>query len=302
MTTIIVAALYRFAEFPDPAALRGPLAKTCCANGVTGTLILAREGVNGTIAGSRAGVDAALAHLRGLPGCAELEARESIAETPPFRRMKVRLKPEIVTLGRTGVDPRARVGTYVAPRDWNALISAPEVAVIDARNVYETALGSFAGAIAPGTARFRDFPAWWRANAARLRDRPVAMFCTGGIRCEKASSFLLSEGVAEVFHLRGGILAYLETTPERESLWRGQCYVFDRRVSVGHGLAPGGLGTCHGCGAPVSEADRADPAFERGVACLACVGAYDDARRARFRERQRQIDLAAARAQRSPAA
>ena len=208
----------------------------------------------------------------------------------------MRLKREIVTLGQPQVDPTRAVGTYVAPRDWNALIRSNEVVVIDTRNAYETAIGSFAGAIDPGTEAFGDFPAWWQANRARFEGRPVAMFCTGGIRCEKASSYLMSEGVEEVFHLRGGILKYLEEMPEDDSLWRGECYVFDHRVSVGHGLVPGNYGLCHACGRPVSEADRQHEDYEAGVSCPACIGAYSEEDRARFRERQRQIALARSRA------
>jgi UPF0176 protein len=296
MTEIVIAALYRFTPFADPAALKAPLASLCCTQGVKGSILLAAEGINGTIAGSRDGIDAVLAHLRGLPGCAGLTAKESRAEAMPFNRLKVRLKREIVTLGQPQADPREAVGTYVAPRDWNALIRSNEVVVIDTRNAYETAIGSFVGALDPGTDAFSDFPAWWQANRARFEGRPVAMFCTGGIRCEKASSYLLSEGVEQVFHLEGGILKYLEEMPEAESLWRGECYVFDHRVSVGHGLVPGSYGLCHACGRPVSEADRAHPHHEAGVSCPACIGEYDAADRARFRERQRQSLLARDRA------
>ncbi len=296
MTEIVIAALYRFTPFSDPAALKAPLAKLCCAQGVKGSILLATEGLNGTIAGSRAGIDRVLVHLRGLPGCAGLDVKESTAGAMPFKRLKVRLKREIVTLGQPQVDPTRAVGTYVAPRDWNALIRSNEVVVIDTRNAYETAIGSFAGALDPGTEAFGDFPAWWQANCARFEGRPVAMFCTGGIRCEKASSYLLSEGVEEVFHLEGGILKYLEEVPEAESLWRGECYVFDHRVSVGHGLRPGSYGLCHACGRPVSEDDRAHADYEAGVSCPACVDEYGSADRARFRERQRQIALARSRA------
>jgi UPF0176 protein len=190
-----LAALYHFTRFPDPAALQGPLRDLCLREGVTGTLLLAREGINGTIAGSRAGLDAVLAHIRALPGCADLEWKESHAAHPPFARMKVRLKREIVTMGQPDVDPRARVGHYVEPADWNALISAPDVAVIDTRNDYEVAIGTFEGAVDPGTASFRDFPAWWEANAERFHNKRIAMFCTGGIRCEKSTNYLMSQGI-----------------------------------------------------------------------------------------------------------
>ena len=292
---LIVAALYKFTPFPDPAALKAPLAKVCCANGVRGTLLLAPEGINGTIAGSREGIDKALAHIRGLPGCSDLEWKESAAETQPFGRMKVRLKREIVTMGQPDVDPTAAVGTYVAARDWNALIARDDVAVIDTRNDYEVSIGSFAGAIDPDTKSFRDFPDWWAENADRFAGKTVAMFCTGGIRCEKATNYLLGQGVNRVFHLKGGILKYLEEVPEDESLWQGECFVFDGRVSVGHGLKPGNFDTCHACRRPLSEADRAHPDHEAGVSCARCIGEYSDDDRARFRERQRQVDLAAAR-------
>lgn len=290
---IIVAALYQFTRFPDPAALRAPLLDLCVSQGVRGTLLLAQEGINGTIAGDRAGIDAVLAHIRTLPGCAALEWKESMAEAMPFGRMKVRLKQEIVTMGQPQVDPLAGTGQYVDPADWNALIAAPDVAVIDTRNDYEVSIGSFEGAIDPGTERFRDFPAWWAANCARFEGKRIAMFCTGGIRCEKATNFLIGQGVEGVHHLKGGILKYLEEIPEAESLWRGECFVFDQRVSVGHALAPGTHGACHACRRPVSEADQRHPDYEEGVQCPACAGEYSEADRARFRERQAQMERAA---------
>jgi len=287
-----VAALYHFTAFPDPAALKPGLLKVCTDQGVKGSLLLAREGINGTIAGPRPGIDAVLAHIQRLPGCAGLEWKESHAREMPFKRMKVRLKREIVTMGQPDVDPAAAVGRYVQPADWNDLIAAPDVAVIDTRNDYEVALGTFAGAIDPGTKSFGDFPAWWEANKARFHNKRIAMFCTGGIRCEKSTNYLLGQGVEEVFHLKGGILQYLEDVPEAESSWQGECYVFDSRVSVGHGLAEGNYSLCHACGRPVSDAEKARAAYEEGVQCPACAGEYSAADRARFRERQRQITLA----------
>lgn len=253
---LTVAALYHFTPFDDPAGLRAGLLRDCLSLGLRGTLLLAPEGINGTIAGPSEAIDAGLARIRALPGCAGLEWKESTAADWPFGRMKVRLKREIVTMGRPGVDPRAAVGRHVAPRDWNALISAPGVAVIDTRNAYEVAIGSFRGAIDPGTDSFRGFPDWWQANRAGLAGKRIAMFCTGGIRCEKATSFLIGQGVAEVFHLRGGILKYLEEVTPAQSLWQGECFVFDGRVAVGHGLAPGSHVMCHACRRPVSRADR----------------------------------------------
>jgi UPF0176 protein len=283
-----VAALYRFTSFDDPAALKGPLAKACCRAGVKGTLLLAPEGINGTIAGRRAGLDAALSAIRALPGCADLEWKESTAVDMPFARLKVRLKREIVTMGQPQVDPTAAVGRYVDPADWNALITAPDVVTIDTRNSYEVAIGSFRGAVDPATRSFGDFPAWWRQNRDRLAGKRIAMFCTGGIRCEKSTNFLIGEGVPDVFHLRGGILKYLEVVPETESLWAGECFVFDRRVSVGHGLREGPHVLCHGCRRPLAPADLDHPAYEPGVACHHCATDTSAADKARFRERHRQ--------------
>jgi UPF0176 protein len=293
---ICVAALYRFAPFDDAAALRAPLAGLCREQGVKGTLLLAPEGINGTIAGSDAAIAAVLEHIRCLPHCAGLEVKFSRAEAMPFHRMKVRLKHEIVTMGQPGIDPLASVGTYVAPADWNALIADPETIVIDTRNDYEVAIGTFQGALDPQTASFRDFPAWFRAERERLLgqgDSPkVAMFCTGGIRCEKSTAFLKAEGVEQVFHLRGGILKYLEDVPAEESLWQGECFVFDQRVSVGHGLVPGSLALCHACRRPVSAADQDATEYEEGVSCPACFAERTEEQRAGYRERHRQEALA----------
>lgn len=295
---LIVAALYHFTCFPEPAALRPGLLQVCAANGVKGSLLVAPEGINGTIAGSRAGIDAVLRAIRALPGCAGLEWKESPAETLPFGRMKVRLKREIVTMGQPEVDPRSRVGSYVTARDWNALVRDPQTVVIDTRNDYEVAIGTFHGAVNPGTRAFGEFPDWWQANRHRFAGKRIAMFCTGGIRCEKSTNYLLGQGVEQVCHLKGGILKYLEDMPESESLWHGQCFVFDDRVSVGHGLQPGGLTSCGACRRPVTAADQADPAYEAGVSCPACAAEYSPADRTRFRERQRQMQLAAKRGSR----
>lgn len=292
---LTVAALYHFTRFDDPAALRGPLLALAKGAGVKGSLLLAREGINGTIAGTRAGIDAVLAHIRALPGCADLDWKESPAPTMPFGRMKVRLKREIVTMGQPDVDPRAGTGHYVAPTDWNDLITQPDVVVIDTRNDYEVAIGTFEGAIDPGTRSFREFPAWWEQNKDRFHNKRVAMFCTGGIRCEKSTNYLLQQGVQDVFHLKGGILKYLEDVPKERSLWQGECFVFDQRVSVGHGLVPGDHGMCHACRRPLSPEDRMRPDYEEGVQCHHCVDEYTPERRAAFRERQRQIMLARAR-------
>jgi UPF0176 protein len=295
-----VAALYRFARLEDCAALRGPLEALCRDHGVRGTLLLAAEGINGTIAGTPAAIDAVLAHIRALPDCADVDVKLSTASAMPFHRMKLRIKREIVTMGQPDIDPRASVGTYVEPQDWNALIADPGTIVIDTRNDYEVAVGTFEGAIDPETATFRDFPAWFRAERERLLgagDTPpkVAMFCTGGIRCEKSTAFLKQEGVEEVFHLKGGILKYLETVPEEESLWRGECFVFDQRVTVGHGLVEGTHALCHACRRPLNEEQRASPLYEEGVSCATCHPERTEEQRASYRERHRQEVLAAQR-------
>ena len=297
-----VVALYRFTPFDDVAGLRASLARACGEAGVRGTLLVAREGINGTIAGDDGAIDAVLGHIRALPGCATLEVKESRAPAVPFHRMKVRIKREIVTMGEPDVDPLAGVGHYVAPADWNALIAAPGTILIDTRNDYEVAIGTFDGAIDPGTRRFGDFPGWFRARRAALTQAggaapKFALFCTGGIRCEKATAFLKAEGVDEVYHLEGGILKYLESVPPAESRWQGECFVFDQRVAVGQGLAPGSHALCHACHRAVGPAERASPLYREGVSCPACHGERDEADRARLAERQRQVDLAAARGQ-----
>ena len=291
---IQVAALYCFTPFDDPAALKGPLLAVCESAQVKGTILLAPEGVNGTIAGSPEGIAAVLDHIRTLPGAAEFDVKYSHADEPPFNRMKVRLKREIVTMGQPGIDPTASVGRYVDPQDWNDLIADPDTIVIDTRNDYEVAIGSFKGAVDPKTASFRDFPAWFRENRANLLEgrKKVAMFCTGGIRCEKSTSFLRSEGVEDVFHLKGGILKYLETVPEDESLYDGECFVFDQRVSVKHGLEIGSYGQCFACRMPLSETEMQSPDYAPGVSCPHCIGERNEEQRARYAERQKQQQLA----------
>jgi UPF0176 protein len=287
-----VCALYHFTPFADHTALRDPLLTLAKSKGVTGTLLLAHEGINGTIAGSREGIDALLAHIRALPGCADLEWKESTAAEQPFARMKVKLKKEIVTLGQPDVDPRAKVGHYVAPEDWNDLIRSPDVALIDTRNDYEVAIGTFEGAVDPETASFREFPAWWEANKDRFHNKRIAMFCTGGIRCEKSTNYLLGLGIEDVYHLKGGILKYLEEVPAEDSAWEGECFVFDGRVSVGHGLEEGPHILCHACRRPILPEDTKRAQYEEGVSCHHCVDETSDADKARFRERQKQIALA----------
>lgn len=290
---LTVAAFYHFARQDDPAARQAPLRALAQAHGVKGSVLLAPEGVNGTIAGAQADVLAVLDHIRIWPGFAGLQHKESPAETMPFGRMKVKLKAEIVTMGQPDIDPTARVGQYVMPQDWNALIAAPDVAVIDTRNDYEVMIGTFKGAVDPATRSFRDFPGWWQANKDQFAGKRIAMFCTGGIRCEKSTNYLIGQGVPDVYHLQGGILKYLEVVPEGQSRWQGECYVFDDRVSVGHGLIPGDYETCGACRRPVT--DSTSPQFEEGVSCAACADEYTSADRARFRERQKQMMLARAR-------
>jgi UPF0176 protein len=291
---VTVAALYRFAPFSDPDQLRQTVLDRCISEGVRGTLLLANEGINGTIAGTESNIAAMIGFLRGLPGCADLEVKYSAAETMPFYRMKVIVKKEIVTFGLDGIDPNEQAGTHVAPQDWNALISDPETIVIDTRNAYEVGIGTFTGAVDPDTETFRDFPAWFRTHRDDLLagKKRVAMFCTGGIRCEKSTSFLRSEGIDEVYHLDGGILKYLEVVPAEDSLWEGECFVFDQRVSVGQGLSPGTYGRCHACRDPLSAEEMNSDLYVEGVSCPHCHGTYDEARLAGFAERQKQVDLA----------
>ena len=293
-----VAALYHFTRFSDPAALRAPLQEKCDALGITGSLLLAGEGINGTIAGTRQGIDAILLYLRALPGCDTLEHKESTASLPPFPRMKVKLKKEIVTMGQPDVNPIARVGHYVEAKDWNDLMCSPDVAVIDTRNDYEVSIGTFKGAIDPQTKSFRDFPKWWEDNKDRFHNKRIAMFCTGGIRCEKSTNYLLGQGVEEVYHLKGGILKYLEEVPEKDSTWEGDCFVFDARVSVGHGLKEGPHQLCYACRRPLLPEDRARPEYEHGVACHQCTHDTSESDKDRFRERQKQIHLARQRGER----
>lgn len=292
-----IAALYHFAPVPAPKILQVELRGVAQNAGLSGTLLIAPEGVNGTLAGSAGGLASLLDRIRAEPGFHGLTCKFAQAEAPPFGKLKVRVKAEIVTMGQPGLDP-ADTGTYVAPQDWNALIAAPDVAVIDTRNAYETAIGKFKGAVDPETESFRDFPAWWAAHREDFAGKRIAMYCTGGIRCEKSTAFLRSQGVDEVYHLEGGILKYLETVPEDDSQWEGACFVFDERVSVEHGLVEGPHGLCRACRRPLSPADMLRPEYEEGVQCAACQSEHSDADRARFRERQRQIALARARGER----
>jgi UPF0176 protein len=287
-----VVAFYRFSTLDEHAEWQGPLLDVCRKHGVKGTILLAPEGVNGTIAGGRQGIADVLELVRRICGLDGEDVKFSEAAEMPFRRMKVRLKKEIVTMGVAGLDPAAGAGTYVEPADWNDLIADPDTVVVDTRNGYEVGLGTFAGAVDPGTASFSEFPAWAQENRERLAGRKVAMFCTGGIRCEKATAYLRSIGLEDVFHLKGGILKYLEEIPERESLWRGECFVFDERVSVGHGLSEGEAGLCRACRRPLTAADRQSPHYRPGVSCPYCREERSEEDRSRYAERHRQVELA----------
>ena len=292
---IKVAAVYKFASVDDIGAIRAPL-KSCCEDAeVKGILLIAHEGINGTIAGSRDGIDMVLSYIRAIPGFAELDVKTSYAEENPFLRIRVREKREIVTMGVDGVDPNKNVGTYVDPEGWNELISDPDVMVIDTRNDYEVEIGTFERALNPKTKTFREFPNWIReqlGDKSREAGRPkIAMFCTGGIRCEKATAFMREQGFDEVYHLKGGILKYLEKVPADESLWQGECFVFDRRVSVGHGLKPGPYKLCSVCREPVLSADNIGGGFAEQI-CEACITTAPESKKRRAKARQQQIKLA----------
>ena len=295
MSEIVVAAFYKFTPLPDFKAHQAPLRATGDKAGVFGTILLAAEGVNGTIAGPRAGIDAVLAHLQSLPGCADLDWKESYTDENPFHRMKVRLKKEIVAMGVDGLKPENSHERYVAPEDWNAVISDPDTLVIDTRNDYEVSIGKFDGAIDPDIKSFRDFPEWFQTFRETHDVKKVAMYCTGGIRCEKSVAFLRDEGIDDVAHLQGGILKYLETVRPEKSLWRGECFVFDQRVSVGHDLAPGSYAMCYACRLPITDEDMASPLYIKGVSCPACHGELSDAQKNNFAERQKQVELSAIR-------
>ena len=286
--TQIVATFYKFVNLPDFAQKQQSILSLCQAQAVKGTILLAAEGINGTIAASRDSIDTVLSFLRSDSRLADLEHKESYTDSPPFERMKVRLKQEIVTIGLPQVDPNEQVGTYVSPKDWNALICDPEVTVIDTRNDYEVSIGSFKGAQNPQNDSFRQFPDYIRQNLDPAKHKKVAMFCTGGIRCEKASAFMLSEGFQEVYHLKGGILKYLEEVPEQESLWQGECFVFDERVAVAQGLALGSHEMCLSCGHPISNEDKVSSQYESGISCPYCFEQLTEEKRKRQEAKQRQ--------------
>lgn len=293
--TIIVAALYKFASLPNFETYQHPLKECCEVGQVMGTILLAAEGINGTIAGPRKSIDAVIAYIKSIPGFDELEYKESFADKMPFYRLKVRLKNEIVALGVPGVSPLKKVGTYVLPKDWNDLICDPEMIVLDTRNDYETAMGTFRGAVDPQTKTFRSFPDFVAENLDPSKHKKIAMYCTGGIRCEKASSYMLEQGFEEVFHLKGGILKYLEEVKEEESLWQGECFVFDERVGVKHNLDLGSFELCRSCRQPLKPEDKNSPKFVAGITCPQCFDSISEKRKQRAAERQKQIQLAKAR-------
>ncbi|MCO4321092.1 rhodanese-related sulfurtransferase [Aliidiomarina quisquiliarum] len=291
----ICAALYKFVELNNYEKLKQPLYDTMIKHQVKGTLLLAREGINGTICGSHEGVTAVLNHLKSDPRFATLEHKESISDTQAFYRTKVKLKKEIVTLGVDWVDPKNIVGTYVPAQEWNQLIQDPEVLLIDTRNDYEVAVGTFEGAVDPKTVSFREFPEYVEQHLDTKKHKKVAMFCTGGIRCEKSTAYLKGLGFDEVYHLEGGILKYLEEVPEEESLWRGECFVFDQRVTVKHGLEQGSYDQCYACRMPITEEEKASEHYVKGVSCPHCFDKTTATQKERFAERERQVQLAKAR-------
>lgn len=292
---VVVAALYQFTDLPRFKELQPPLLDCCESAGIKGTFLLAPEGINGTIAGSRNAIDQVLEFLRAQPEFRDIAVKESRTAAMPFYRMKVRLKKEIVSMGGVDADPRQAVGIYVDPENWNALIQEPDVLLVDARNDYEVEVGTFEGAENPETATFTEFPAYLEKHADSLRHRRVAMFCTGGIRCERATAYLRNLGFDEVYHLEGGILNYLARVPEAESRWRGECFVFDERVTVDHNLEPGRYELCRGCRKPLSEEQRQLPQFIEGVCCHRCHDSLTDEQRRGRAERHRQVELATAR-------
>lgn len=300
-TPIVVAAFYKFVALPDFQLVQPKLQAMCQKAGILGTILLAKEGVNGTVCGSHSALQALMNYFANEPRFADVTPKFSFAESAAFHRMKVRLKSEIVSMGQPNIDPIGDVGAYVKPEAWNQLIEQPDTLVIDTRNKYEVAIGTFEGAVDPATTSFREFPDWVDDYLGKLKDsekpKNIAMFCTGGIRCEKATAYLVGKGFDNIFHLEGDILKYLETVPEDQSQWRGDCFVFDQRVSVKHGLAEGDYDMCHACRMPLTEAEKQSPDYEAGVSCSHCIDTHDEADRERFRERQKQIKLARARGQ-----
>ncbi|WP_281560474.1 rhodanese-related sulfurtransferase [Thalassomonas sp. RHCl1] len=292
MSQYVVSALYKFVTLENFEQMRQPLLAVMEDNEVRGTLLLALEGINGTIAGPQAGIDTVLNWLKSDERLANLVHKESYNNICPFKRSKVKLKKEIVTMGVEGIDPKQVVGTYVKPKDWNALISDPEVFLVDTRNDYEIEIGTFENAVNPNTETFREFPQYVKDNMDPAKHKKVAMFCTGGIRCEKSTAYMKEQGFEEVYHLEGGILKYLEEVPEAETMWQGECFVFDDRVAVDHQLNKGQYDQCHACRMPITEADKTREAYQKGVSCHHCIDKVSDEQRARYAEREKQMELA----------
>ncbi|MEC8328445.1 MAG: rhodanese-related sulfurtransferase [Pseudomonadota bacterium] len=291
----VVCALYKFVSLPNYKEIRQPLLNTMEQHNVRGTLLLAEEGINGTVAAKREGIDALLAWLDKQPGLDNIVSKESFDDECPFYRTKVKLKKEIVTMGVQGIDPKEVVGTYVKPKDWNALISDPDVVLVDTRNDYEIEIGTFENAVDPKTKTFREFPQWAEKNLDPSKNKKVAMFCTGGIRCEKSTAYMKEQGFEEVYHLEGGILKYLEEVPKEDTMWKGECFVFDNRVAVDHDLNKGSYDQCHACRMPITEEEKQLEAYQEGLSCHHCIDTVSDEQRERFAERQKQIELAKAR-------
>lgn len=292
MAEIVVCALYKFVTLDDFQTKKQPLLDFMLSREIRGTLLLAREGINGTVAGSREAIDALLEYLREDPRLANISFKESCTDTPPFLRSRVKLKKEIVTMGVEGIDPKRVVGTYVKPKEWNKLISEPDVLLVDTRNDYEVRVGTFKNALNPQTDSFREFPEYVKTHLDPGKHKKVAMFCTGGIRCEKSTAYLKEQGFEEVYHLEGGILKYLEEVPHEESMWEGECFVFDDRVTVNHQLEKGEYDQCHACRLPITEEDKQSPLYQKGVSCPHCHDQTTAEQKRRFAEREKQIQLA----------
>ena len=295
MNNITVCALYKFVRLENFEEVKPPLLKVMEENEVKGTLLLALEGINGTIAGPKSGIDAVLNFINSDERLAGVSFKCSYHQANPFQRTKVKLKKEIVTMGVEGIDPTLTVGTYVKPKDWNALISDPEVLLIDTRNDYEVEIGTFENAVNPNTETFREFPEYVAKNLDKTKHKKVAMFCTGGIRCEKSTAYLKEQGFEDVYHLEGGVLKYLEEVPEQETMWQGECFVFDGRVAVNHSLERGQYDQCFACRYPITEEEKTSEHYIQGVSCPRCHDKYTDEQKSSFREREKQINLAKAR-------
>ncbi len=291
MKKIKIVTLYQFTRMTSLAQLQASLVELCYQNNVFGSLLLAKEGINGTIAGLEDGINNVLEFIGLIPGCSDVEKKISFSTKIPFLKLRIRLKKEIVTMGQPEVKPSARVGKYIEAEHWNEFTSSDDVVLIDTRNDYEVSIGTFTGAINPKTKKFRDFPEWWTKNASRLENKKIAMFCTGGIRCEKSTNFLLSKGVKDVYHLKGGILKYLEKVDPDKSKWEGECFVFDQRVSLKHGLEEGSYHLCFACRRPISEEDKLHNHYEEGVSCPYCYFQHTNSRKEGFRERQKQLRM-----------